>query len=172
MYNSYLVQVQLRQKYYAHQVRLDQGSNPWPRDHDSTLHVPQAPVLTTWPSGTILFSVLANHLIRHQTTHKMGCQPGDYKWPCKDMHAHLYCQLHFFSKLSLSSRFSLNCSHICSKKNDCYLSSWSCRNNMENLQSWLVGKCYQQSSKQNLFRTSLSTFCMPAYAVNSCPQGW
>ena len=29
---------------------------------------------------TILFSILANHLIRHQATHKVGCQPGDDRW--------------------------------------------------------------------------------------------
>ena len=35
----FLVQVWLRQKYYASQVRPNRGSNSWPPDHDSTFHV-------------------------------------------------------------------------------------------------------------------------------------
>ena len=30
---------------------------------------------------TILFSMLANHLIRHQAKCKVGCQLGDRGWP-------------------------------------------------------------------------------------------
>ena len=30
-----------------------------------------------WP----YFSKLANHQIKHQATHKVGCQPGDCRWP-------------------------------------------------------------------------------------------
>ena len=33
------------------------------------------------PSMTIVFSKLANHQIRHQARHKVGCQPGDCIWP-------------------------------------------------------------------------------------------
>ena len=38
------------QKYYAPQVRPDQGSNSWPPDHDSTVHVTKTSALTTRPS--------------------------------------------------------------------------------------------------------------------------
>ena len=50
----FLVQALLRQKNYAHKVWPDQGSNPWPQDHDSTFCVPVMTVLTTlsWLSGT------------------------------------------------------------------------------------------------------------------------
>ena len=37
----------LGQKYYAPQVRPDQGSNSWTPDHDSTFHVTETPALTT-----------------------------------------------------------------------------------------------------------------------------
>ena len=40
-------------KYYAPQVRPDQGSNSWPPDHDSIFNVTETPALTTWPSVTI-----------------------------------------------------------------------------------------------------------------------
>ena len=29
---------------------------------------------------TVLFLKSANHQIRHQATHKVGCQPGDCTW--------------------------------------------------------------------------------------------
>ena len=38
------------QKYHAPQVRPDRGSNSWPPDHDSTVHVTETPALTTRPS--------------------------------------------------------------------------------------------------------------------------
>ena len=48
------------QKYYASQVRPNQGSNSWPPDHESTVHATEMPALTTRPSVTvtvILFSI-------------------------------------------------------------------------------------------------------------------
>ena len=48
-----LVQVRLRQKYYAQQVRLDQGLNSWPPDHNSTFYIPETPALTTRSSVTV-----------------------------------------------------------------------------------------------------------------------
>ena len=30
---------------------------------------------------TILFSVLANHRLKHQAANKLGCQPDDCRWP-------------------------------------------------------------------------------------------
>ena len=30
---------------------------------------------------TILFSMLAKHQIKHQATCKVGCQPGNCRWP-------------------------------------------------------------------------------------------
>ena len=38
--NNVMVQVLLRQKYYAPQIRHDQGSNSLPPDHDSTFRTP------------------------------------------------------------------------------------------------------------------------------------
>ena len=42
------------------------------------------------------FSKLANHQIRHQATHKVGCQPDDYSnlsqgfvWVCMGSYTHL-----------------------------------------------------------------------------------
>ena len=43
----------LGQKHQAPQVRPDRGSNSWPPDHDSTLHVTETPALTTWSSMTL-----------------------------------------------------------------------------------------------------------------------
>ena len=40
----------LGQKYYAPQVRPDRGSNSWPQDHHSTVHVTETPALTIQPS--------------------------------------------------------------------------------------------------------------------------
>ena len=42
----------LGQKYHAPHVWPDQGSNSWPPDHDSTVHVTETPTLTTRPSVT------------------------------------------------------------------------------------------------------------------------
>ena len=50
----FVVQVRLRQKYYALQVQPNRGSNPWPPDYDSTSQVPETSVLTTRPLETIL----------------------------------------------------------------------------------------------------------------------
>ena len=41
----FLVQVQLRQKYHAPQVRPDWGSNSRPQHHDSTFYVTKTPAL-------------------------------------------------------------------------------------------------------------------------------
>ena len=50
-----------------------------------------------WPH----FSKLANHQIRHQTTHKVGCPPGDCIWSlqsssgvCVGMHGLMYSLYH------------------------------------------------------------------------------
>ena len=51
-FKVFLAQVQLRQKYYAPQVRPYQDSNPWLPDHDSTFHVTETPALTIWPAVT------------------------------------------------------------------------------------------------------------------------
>ena len=48
-----MVQVRLRQKYNAPQIQPEWGSNPWPLDHDSTFHVLETPIQTTWLSGTL-----------------------------------------------------------------------------------------------------------------------
>ena len=48
----------LGQKYYAPQVRLDQGLNLWHPDHDSTFHVTKTPALTTRPSVTSCFMII------------------------------------------------------------------------------------------------------------------
>ena len=48
-YFTFLDQVWLRQKYNAHQVRPDWGSNSCPPNHDS-MTVTETPALTTWPS--------------------------------------------------------------------------------------------------------------------------
>ena len=42
----------LRKKYYTPQIRPNWGSNSWPPDHDSILHVTEMPALTTRPSVT------------------------------------------------------------------------------------------------------------------------
>ena len=49
-----LVNVWLRQKCHASQVRPDWDLNPWLPDHDSTFWIPEMPVLTTQPSGIVL----------------------------------------------------------------------------------------------------------------------
>ena len=41
----------LEQKYYAPQVRPEQGLNSQPPDHEGSLHVTKTPALTTRPSG-------------------------------------------------------------------------------------------------------------------------
>ena len=48
------IKYDLRQKYYAPQVRPDRGLNSLPPDHDSTFHVIETPVLImiTWLSVT------------------------------------------------------------------------------------------------------------------------
>ena len=48
------VEVRLRHKYYAPQVRSDWGSKLWPLaiDHDSIFHVTETIAVTTRPSGT------------------------------------------------------------------------------------------------------------------------
>ena len=48
----YWFKYDLGHKYKAPQVRPNRGSNSWPLDHDSTFHVTETPVLTTWPSVT------------------------------------------------------------------------------------------------------------------------
>ena len=42
----------LGQKYYAHLLRPDWGSNSWPLDHNSKFHVTKMPAQTTQPSVT------------------------------------------------------------------------------------------------------------------------
>ena len=44
----------LAQKYYAHKVWPNRGSNSWPPDHDSTSHVTEMTALTTQPSLTFI----------------------------------------------------------------------------------------------------------------------
>ena len=43
----FLVEVWLRQKYHAPQVRSDRGLNLWPRDHDSAFHVTDTPAFAS-----------------------------------------------------------------------------------------------------------------------------
>ena len=52
VFYSILIKYDLGKKYYALQVRPDQGSNSWPPDYDSTFHVTETPALTTWLSVT------------------------------------------------------------------------------------------------------------------------
>ena len=54
----------LGQKYHASQVRPDRGSNSWPPDHDSTVHVTETPALTTRPSVTSLKRNVLPHYLR------------------------------------------------------------------------------------------------------------
>ena len=56
-WNLFLIQVLLRTDVL--QLRPNQGSNLWPPDHDSTVHVTETPALTTWPSVT-LYPEMAN----------------------------------------------------------------------------------------------------------------
>ena len=53
----------LAQKYYAAQVRTNQGSISWPLDHDSTLDITETPVLSIRPSVT-WDSAIRNWLIK------------------------------------------------------------------------------------------------------------
>ena len=63
---KYILQIQLclvqeydlGQKYDAHHVRPDWGSNSRPPDHDNTLHVTETPSLTTRPSVTVWLDLL------------------------------------------------------------------------------------------------------------------
>ena len=64
----------LGQKYYAPQVQPHQGSNSWPPDHDSTLHVTETPTQTTWPSVTLFMRLQADHLMNdHLTFSILSC---------------------------------------------------------------------------------------------------
>ena len=53
---TFFFKYNLGQKYYAPQVQPDRGSNSWPPDHDSTVHVTEIPALTTQPSVTSTLS--------------------------------------------------------------------------------------------------------------------
>ena len=69
----------LGQKYCAPQVRLNQGSNSWPPDHDSTFHVTETPALTTRPSVT-----------------------SGIIWSCPEGIWHIFCRLcHFYSTVCI-----------------------------------------------------------------------
>ena len=46
----------------------------------------------------ILFSMLANHQVKHQATQKVGCQPSDCRWPLilpQVLWVSMHCCSHF-----------------------------------------------------------------------------
>ena len=49
----------LGQNYYTPQVQPDWGSNSWPPDRDSTLHVTEIPALTTRPSVSSVRNIVS-----------------------------------------------------------------------------------------------------------------
>ena len=105
----FLVQLLLRQKYYALQFRPNLGSNSWLPDHDSTLHVTGTPALTTQPSVTNFFSIpihpscfksFANPLFSLQFTN-----PSSTKYPSHGPTIPWMCDRSFITKTSCSMQF-------------------------------------------------------------------